>query len=282
MGKRKDSRRIDEELVCVDSLKQCLRERCKCREVGVERVSEDPPDFWVTIDGVRYGGEVTSIVTQEGYHANCKRLERDIRADAIRQRVLRGRYVLLIRGEPRLPKRPSREWAEMVGDTVSFIRTTQTGGCTEEGCLLKNGRGHLRVKKVSDEGETVGLVRVGSAKWEGEIQDELYHQMQDAINRKREKLEKKGIPGVCGRIILLFYDAYGYGDIQDAQKALLRVDGYDWFHSIFWAASFTDRPNELSPENRGRIGYFLYSANERWWISRREPSRARPEGRNAE
>ena len=106
-----------------------------------------------------------------------------------------------------------------------------------------------------------------NAKFEGQTQDELYQLMQKAVSQKREKLEKKGVPSQCPQAILLFYDAHRYGDTEDAQRALLRVDGYDWFHSVFWAASFTNRPNELSPDEPGRKGIFLYSSNGDWWMN---------------
>ena len=58
--------------------------------------------------------------------------------------------------------------------------------------------------------------------------------------------------------------AYGYAEGEDAKIALRGVHGYDWFHSIFWARSFTDRTNELYPEEPGRIGLFLYTKEDRW------------------
>ena len=104
-------------------------------------------------------------------------------------------------------------------------------------------------------------------KWEGEVQDELAGLIQDRVRTKREKLEKKGVPHP---IILLLYDAYAFGDAEDAKIALQKVHGYDWFHSIFWAEvgwrgpSGKDPPNELYPDKPGRIGFFLYTKEDRW------------------
>jgi len=88
--------------------------------------------------------------------------------------------------------------------------------------------------------------------------------MQNAVYEKRKKLLKKGVPDVCPNNILLFYDAYGSAELDDAQKALSKVEGYRWFNSIFWVASFTERQNELYPDEPGRIGTFLYSTNKNW------------------
>ena len=63
---------------------------------------------------------------------------------------------------------------------------------------------------------------------------------------------------------LLLYDAYGYGSLETAMRAALDVKGYEWLHSIFWAASFSDRPNVMYPDSPGRAGCFLYSKSEGW------------------
>jgi hypothetical protein len=102
------------------------------------------------------------------------------------------------------------------------------------------------------------------SKWEGEAQHELAGLIQNAVSQKRSKLEKSGVPQQCRDIILLLYDAYMCGSTEDAKLALQNVHGYDWFHSVFWAASFADRPNELYPQEPGRLGLFLYTKEDRW------------------
>ena len=168
---------------------------------------------------------------------------------------------------PKLPRHASSEWRDLVRLATSFIQATRSVASTDKYCLLKDGHGYVGIRKVSAEGATVGLLGPVEVKWEGEIQEELCQIMRQIIAEKRRKLEKKGVPDECPQIMLLLYDAHGYGDTEDAQKALLKVEGYDWFHSIFWAASFTDRANEISPQNPGRNGTFLYSRNENWWQS---------------
>jgi len=69
--KRKASGRINEEHVCIDSFIQHLREIDKKQEITFYEEPNDPPDFWVTIAGVKYAVEVTSIVTDYGYDDLC-------------------------------------------------------------------------------------------------------------------------------------------------------------------------------------------------------------------
>jgi hypothetical protein len=178
--------KVDHECVSVDSLVQYLKQRCGHQNIQVQREQDDPPDFWLSIDGNRFAVEETSIATEA---------------------------------------------------TVKGIAIARKKGST--------------------------FGRIGS-KWEGEAQDEVAELIQGAVSSKRSKLEKKGVPQQCRDIILLLYDAYGYGDAEDAKIALRNVHGYDWFHSVFWAASFTDRPNQLYPDQPGRVGFFLYTKEDGW------------------
>lgn len=177
--------RIDHEKVSIDSLVYHLNQRCGGKNIQFRREEDDPPDFWLSIDGSTFAVEETSIADEA---------------------TVRGRASARKQG-----RRP---------DVAS--------------------------------------------KWEGEVHGELVGLIQDSVSGKRLKLEKKGVPQQCQDIILLLYDAYGYAEGEDAKIALRGVPGYDWFHSIFWAGSFTDRTNELYPEEPGRIGLFLYTKEDRW------------------
>lgn len=61
--------RIDEEWVSADCLAHYLRNVCRCNDVQVQKAKDDPPDFWITVDGHTFAAEVTSIVTDAGYRA---------------------------------------------------------------------------------------------------------------------------------------------------------------------------------------------------------------------
>jgi len=98
--------------------------------------------------------------------------------------------------------------------------------------------------------------------WANEIQNQLATLMQQAIDRKHGKLRDKGIDP--RKALLLLYDAFGYASAEDAIAALERVNDYDRFHSIFWAASFSDRRNTTYPDEPGRNGLFLFSSDPHW------------------
>lgn len=256
--------RVDEELVCADSLAYNLKFFGGCHDVKVQRELSDPPDFWLDIDGQKYAAEVTSIVNEQAYHAACIALKDAVKKGAIGEERITGSYCLQLTMCPNLPRKNSAEWRDLCGKALSFIRDQDSRESVEETLLLDEQQGQLSIRKIAATGATVGLFGAPVAKWEGEIHNELQELIQDAVTKKRKKLEKKGVPAQCPRIFLVLYDAYGYGNAEDAQKALLSTEGYDWFHSVFWATSFTDRENALYPGSPGREGMFLYSKTYKW------------------
>jgi len=264
MTKRRASGRINEEYVCVDSFIQHLREIDSRQEITYWDEPNDPPDFWVTIAGVKYAVEVTSIVNDYGYDALCYELLETIRLESQSNNGIKGGYALKIVRRPEIPGRRTTDQRKLVSTAATRIREMSNALCGAESCLLKDMNGYLGIRKMSDHGAKIGLFRMPAANWEGEAQKELTQLFKDAIDRKLVALEKKGVLHQCSNIILLFYDAYGYGDIEDVQKAFLNVQGYEWLHSIFLALPFSDIPNKLYPDTPGRRGVFLYSRNEKW------------------
>jgi hypothetical protein len=256
---------IDEELVCADALVHFLKYHCGHQEILVEREENDPPDFWFTIEGKKYAGEVTSIVKGHEYHTHCRKLEDAIRNSLDVDRIF-GTYALIIMHKPKIPRTTSPEWKEIVTQAGSFIKGTRYFQSTEEFRILENVNGHLGIKKISNQGSLLGAIGPTDSKFEGEVQAELQELIGKRIKEKKQKMENKGIPDIYP-IILLLYDAYGFGNSSDAEKALMSIKDYDWFHSIFWATSFTDRPNELFPSEPGRVGTIIYSVNSNWWKS---------------
>ena len=85
---RKEPNGINEELVCIDSFVQYLRQNIGLKDILVEPEEDDPPDFWVTIENMKYAVEVTSIVSNYGYEALCRGFEEEIESEA------KHRYVL--------------------------------------------------------------------------------------------------------------------------------------------------------------------------------------------
>ena len=123
--------------------------------------------------------------------------------------------------------------------------------------LLQDANGYLAIEKLSNHGATVGLAGPFGTKWEGEARSELFRLFQTAVNKKREALERKGVLTICRNFILLFYDAYGFCDMEDAIEAFNRCG--DLIGSIQYIGPHplqTDRTS-YSPEHQGEGGAFF-------------------------
>jgi len=265
--KNRPTNRIDEEWVSVDCLAYYLKNICRCGDIQIQKATDDPPDFWIAVDGGLFAAEVTSIVTDAGYRARGMALKDAIKRSMCEDIGNRGTYALLTMRQPELPRRNTKEWNALVTESLAFIRDTREVTSTDHHPLIEGKNGRLGIQKLGNDDATIGILGAAGVKCEGDIQDELCELMQHAILTKRGILEKKEALQQCSGIMLLLYDAYGYAEIEDAQKALTKTVGYDWFHSIFWAASFTDRVNEFSPGEPGRQGKFLFSKEAKWWNS---------------
>ena len=256
------NRRIDEELVSVDPLKHVLRTRCGCKEVYLHPEQHDPPDFTVTIDGEPFPTEVTSIVSRQQYHAQCEEFAKAIRDRADSLGILSGKYAFIVSRFPCIPKPTSNNGRQLLDAAVAYVDVTRQQAVSLEVQLAQDGSGKISIKKMSASDSSVGILWSAPAMWEGDIRNQLATLIQRAVDDKRRKLQDAGIG--FQRALLLLYDAFGYAEPQDAVAAMQQVNGYDWFHSIFWAASFFDRKNTTYPEEPGRDGFFLFSNNPSW------------------
>jgi len=264
MSKKRPPGRINEEYVCIDSFIRHIREIDNIQEIEYCDEPNETVDFWVTIAGVKYAVEVTSISADDHYDALCYELLESICSECETSNNAKGTYALILSGRPRIPRRITCQ-RKLISTAATRIQEMSNAPCGVESCLLKDTNGHLAIEKRSDQGNMVGwCISKQEAKWKGVRQEELSHLLKDAIDKKLVKLEKKGVLHRCSNVILLLYDAYAYGDIEDMHQALSNIQGYEWLHSIFLATSFSNMPNELYPDSPGRRGTFLYSKNEHW------------------
>jgi hypothetical protein len=257
-----DAHRTDEELVCVDSLKHVLRVRGLCQNIQIDRLEDDPPDFIVTVDGESFPTEVTAVVSRQHYHAHCTEFAEAINIRAKALAILSGSYALTIRREPIIPKTKSPDGRRALDAALSYIEATKHLGATEEFHLAQEHGGTISIAKISITGSVVGLVWTARAMWGSEICEKLTDLIQQRVDDKKKKLSEKGIG--AGKALLLLYAAFAYADTDHAIESLNLVHGYDWFHSVFWAASFADRENTTYPSEPGREGLFLFSAKPEW------------------
>lgn len=255
-------RRIDEEAVTVDALRYVLCTRCGCTDVAITREPNDPPDFTVTTDGEHFPAEVTSIVSGEQSRAGYDDLARAITGHASTHGGVFGAYALVVSTFPKIPRPASSKARSLLEASLMYLNATR--GCPTAPAypLHEDDAGKIDIWKVSASGSTIGVVWSAPAMWAGEVRSQLATLIQQAVHEKHGKLQRAGVDPK--QTLLLLYDAFAYASPEDVSAALLQVTGHDAFHSVFWAASFSDRENITYPEEPGRDGVFLFSRNPRW------------------
>ena len=208
--------RIDEEDLCIRCLTDHLRSLCNSNDIKFVPVDqkEQPPDYWITVQERTFAVEVTSITieTSVGYDAQCKHFEASVEAEAKRNGLLSGTYVLTVERYPSLPKRGSQQWTQWVNGAVIYMKTTRNSHQDNGIYLTDSSVGSIRVSKIGAQGDLVALVGPvsGLIARQGIVAD-MARLMQNAIVIKRKKLLKKDhdILKHCAGAVLLFYDAYG-------------------------------------------------------------------------
>lgn len=258
------TKEIDEELVSVDALKHVLCTSCGCKVVHIHREQDDPPDFTVIIDGESFPVEVTSIVSLQQYKAHCEEFAKAIQSNAISSGILTGSYCFIVSRRPNIPKPNSQDGRQLLCAAMSYIRATEQAVHPKfdhrKFELVHKKSGKIDIKKVSEVGSLVALTWIRGI-WV--MDNQVAKLIQQAVDSKRKKLQDKGIKDRGA--ILLLYDAFGCADHpNDVVLFLQQVAGYDWFHSIFWAAAFQDRENRTFPEEPGREGFFPFSHDPSW------------------
>ena len=260
--------RIDEEEVCKDCFVDHLKRVCGCIDVTATPEKNDPPDYWVWISGKRFAVEVTSIVNDQAYMARCKRLAQEIEEHARRNGLLTGGYGLAIDRQPEIPRPKSIDWNNLMASAMKYMRQMAALPHATAEVLVNSLQGQISLGKFASNPDGVPWTWVPLPKCQDEVDSELSILLQKAITVKREKLETKRMPEVCSDAVLLFYDAYGFGTVQDVKAAFREVKGVDWFHSVFWVypvwRSQETQTAAPLPLSSWREGCFLHTRETAW------------------
>ncbi|MFC1555568.1 hypothetical protein ACFL67_00640 [candidate division KSB1 bacterium] len=254
-------KQIDEELVSIDSLRNFINHHTDSTACLPIRENNDPPDFWITIDGEKFAAEVTSITGNKEYFKRFEYFKNIVIKLANEYDLMKGKYVLGLSRYPEIPKRNTAEWQTLVNTTVDLIISSKSVPLQSRIQILKDTKGELCISKISDSGANLGHLFIPDMKWPSNTLSELSQKIQVRLNKKRKKLEKKEIRD---KVIICLYDEYLYGDIETVLDSFKHVSGDEWYHSVYWCASFSNRDNDLTSKIHGRGGMFLYSKNINW------------------
>jgi hypothetical protein len=228
-------KRADEEY-CKDTFSIFLADHVGHGAFAWTEVSrkQEPPDYYLAICGERFAVEVTTLMKEvavsnalrmssAGISQSLIRFCEDMEDDLRERDILRGSYVLVL--QPIAELRNARPFIQE--RIVRYIERTRDDKAAAPEILLQQGRSRLSIRKASVRGDRLyWVVHRGQGKWEGQMRNDVTTLLREALNDKRQKLDKVNEP-----ILLLLLDRYHLASTAMWLEAAEQVQ-FDGFHTV--------------------------------------------------
>jgi hypothetical protein len=196
--------------------------------------ANDPPDYYVYLDNVKFAVEVTTLMEtiqvgtiglrQEAINQCLWQFVEGVERAAKSSGMLDGGYLVCfpqpIDGFGDLKDRIQRELLE-------YIRTTQGLAAAPEKTVYRKGRQRCAIQKLPDVSDKVILAGPDGAKGGFEVAEDVRRLVQERITVKIDKLADISYPR-----ILLLYDRYCYAHRQIFTDCAPELSSLGAFHTI--------------------------------------------------
>ena len=175
--------------------------------------NQEPPDYYLTINGKRYAVEVTSLIddvvigesvrmSSVGARKSLVSLCEDIKRNLVERGLLSGAYVMTLQPiEGLRALRPPIETG-----VIEYVQRTRFEETAPREVLVKKGRARIAIQKHHNQSHQLYWMISGGAKWEGQMRDDIARLLEGALHDKRRKLKDVETP-----TILLLLDRYHHG-----------------------------------------------------------------------
>lgn len=267
------SNRIDEELVCIDSVRCVLESTLGLAVSAPTKVEpgEDPPDFWLQVDETDTPVEITSIIQRAAFSHQARQMAKTLKERALDAKILHGTFVLKFRRFPPIPHPRRKRDRNIYDAALDFISGTANLDEEAELGVFDEISGHVVLKKISPRGATVGEM-LTHTEWEGESQENIRDLVDAAAQSKIKKLGKNGHSSKDA--ILALYDAYAFVEFDEVVECTAGLTSLNAFAAVYWASAFASRENFTYPDQPGRDGGFITSSIAEWRGANSLPTRA--------
>ncbi|HXV63934.1 MAG TPA: hypothetical protein VEK15_24760 [Vicinamibacteria bacterium] len=210
-------KRADEEY-CKDTFSTFLARHFAGSQVSWSEVpqNEEPPDYYLTIDGKRYAVEVTSLIddviigesvrmSNVGARRSLVTLCEDMKRNLAERGLLFGAHVMTLQ-----PIEGLRDLRPLIEKRViEYVQRTRFEKAAAREVLVRKGRARIAIQKHHDQSDQLYWVISGGAKWEGQMRHDIARLLEEALRDKRRKLREVETP-----IILLLLDRYHHGSAE--------------------------------------------------------------------
>jgi hypothetical protein len=222
------------------------------REVAVK---DEPPDFYLIVDGTRYAVEVTKLMQKANVGTKRPLPVKTIR-DLLKRFVgeevesvardgnyLHGAYSVSF-------SKPVDDFVSlkraMQGELLAYIRSTQGLNEAPGKVVYESGRQKCTVRKTNDEESKVTMGGPWISKWEGEVASDVGQLLESSLTEKGYKLRN-----ISGPKVLLLHNKYEFADAETYRSCIPSATTLTSFHTVFLV------------ESNGK-GFVLHSQNPKW------------------
>lgn len=204
---------MDRELFCVSAFLRYLQMRKENRLLYCERVSrgQDPPDFYIDIEGKRYNVEVTSIKMKYSPSLGEKEIEAEtfdeaqssivseVEKKATENGFLNNTYVVTFE-RPLSSEKYNKVKQKVVAELLEYIEKSRYLTKAEEQIINIQKKELCRIQKFSSDDSMVEQTQ-NNVHWLGDVKIEICCKLCSAVEEKCKKMTKKQVP--APRILLL-------------------------------------------------------------------------------
>lgn len=254
-------KRPDEEQ-CREAFDTFVKRFMSCSRVTWEQVAQqnEPPDYYLLLDGMRYAVEVTTIMEMVSFLGGRRPLPLGVIADEFRQFVkdvesvarqkgsLRGHYLVIFNKPIDHFSSVSEQISQRLLDYIR--RTSSLETAPEEIVFRKSVPEQMpQVCSIQKLGLLPDRVLCGGPvlwKWEGDAISDLCGLLNDSLDNKTQKLSKIANPK-----ILLLLDDHGFADQEMYEQCVPRLRLLNRFYTVFVVQD-------------GGTGFVLYSGCAEW------------------
>jgi hypothetical protein len=197
-----------QEQFCIRKLKKYLLSRSANSEVRWKSEKNDPPDFWLWQDGMKYAVEVTSILDKDTREFNISLwgLIKDAETNAKEQKILVGRYIVDIQAP--LAKGERSERTELKAIILDYVKRTADEPRPAHEPISIGGRVVCHISKYHGEGAGIFPIGgTGRGKGESDVRQDLTARLKEAITGKAQDLARFACPK-----ILVLYDWFRWDE----------------------------------------------------------------------
>jgi hypothetical protein len=234
----------DTEEFCKKKLSEYLKPRLGTVPTHWQRLpkGEDPPDFYLTLGDTTFAVEVTQTevmrrvrvgvgqLRQETYESTHKQFVEEVEQAAHQAGILNGTYGVSFLSPMTASDYP-RAKKHVLQELLHYIDETQFVDDAPRKVVFFEQWDVCWIMKLHGESNRVFEVLQW---WEWpespDVRDFVCRMLQDAVDKKKQKLEKKGIPKPR---ILLLLNTYPFANQAMYHDCIYTVHSLDFFHTIF-------------------------------------------------